>query len=479
MDTQQVQSYQEDPKPACLKKDYTLNLTLTQLNHDPQTLIMPSKPPKTESNPSPIPDTNPQKTSTLWRSIRRTVSKTDDDDDDDNDDDDDGASPSGSETPARKRRRTTSRSSQAEARLSSPDFETTVLHPRGVQIIPYKFRAKRTTAAQQFRVQRAPQEHKRRYYGQRPALQHSRIWANGGAATAHKLAQAYEAAQPWRLSARRYANLALRHFFSDELLQRNRAARRMFLCERVDEEPHQPDFYAAGAAESDWRSLPVLDAETQTLESNSLPFAFDLVPDSVYWLNMQTFPAPWAEMAERSTHVRDNRLLAPYLSVTYRYAAAEEAALARKHVACLAALCVYNRFELRAFAKRCRAAEPCWSETDVRLTRHYAITLVAHRYNVFVAEARVARGGEWRGVLVKWLDMGDLKLESSVEALVDWVNEIHRWGLTTYAAAVREDVEAQGVVETRTRSRPARGETRRERKEKWEEESEDPLALCS
>ena len=127
----------------------------------------------------------------------------------------------------------------AEASLDDDDFTQMVLHPRGIEYIG-RLSTRHTTAARHFRVPRPPSKHKRAHYQNRLRLKHSSVFLDGDAAITAHLAETYRTAYEWKLNPRRYANLALRHFFLEETMQRNHTKMRVILCERVDEESHAP-----------------------------------------------------------------------------------------------------------------------------------------------------------------------------------------------------------------------------------------------
>ncbi|KAL1642397.1 hypothetical protein SLS58_005471 [Diplodia intermedia] len=318
------------------------------------------------------------------------------------------------------------------ASIDDVDFEAAVLKPRGVVILQKHTELRYEYAFQHFGNDKAPQTGKAAHY-----LKHHdpeiEVFIDGGPDFEKSVAKDYKTADSWRLVERRFLNLSIKYFLRQQTMDMDHEKTGVFLPERWDEENIQPD------PVTDWNAFPIL-AE----DENTRPFSFNISPGAMYWLSLQAFRVKFTFIAINYVHIHEERALTPYMSVEYkRESRDDEPAGYRKglnQMACSSILSQYSRYKLRLRAMRMRPS-PMWTDADSLAIRHYGLTICGADYDVWLAEAQVSKTGEWLGSRIRRLQYGHLKEEECTNSLVDWVNEIHHWGLGKYSEWVREDVQ--------------------------------------
>lgn len=100
-------------------------------------------------------------------------------------------------------------------------------------------------------------------------------------------------------------------------------------------------------------------------------------------------------------------------------------------------MALYNRFKLREAAREARPN----MDQDSHI-RHYALTFVGSNFNFWVIKPHDSRADEqWHGCTMTRLAGADCTDVYGVRELVDWINEIHRWGVTAHGPSCERDVE--------------------------------------
>lgn len=191
---------------------------------------------------------------------------------------------------------------------------------------------------------------------------------------------------------------------------------------------------------STWTTPPTLASPStqRTSSSNAATsmatarplLAADLTPSISYLLWTGGFGSPAVQLAD-VVHVRYRHMCCPYLSAEVAAEASDAARLrARQVLAAVGAVALWNRWRLARW--RCVA--------ERRLIRHYAVVLAGVLYEVWVLRLRGGEGGEWAGCEMVRVAEGEVDDEEGLGGLMDWVNEIQRWGNTVYAQGCAEDV---------------------------------------
>ncbi|KAL1630726.1 hypothetical protein SLS54_000597 [Diplodia seriata] len=381
-----------------------------------------------------IPDSDPVTTDLLWSTITMASDPIDTP----------TANPTTATSSTAKSSKKSNKSTTKSASIDDVDFEHTVLRPRGVIILQKHTELLYENAFAHFGTEKAPTSHKAAHYlGKHdPEIE---VFLDGGSAFEKRIGIEYKTADSWRLVERRFSNLAIKYFLVQQLMDMDHDKNEIFLPERWDEESIQPD------PATDWNAFPILAEDNDTK-----PFGFSLFPGAMYWLSLQAFKTQWTSVAINYVHVHQGRAFAPYMSAEYKRDFREPGGHRKgvNQMACSAILSQYSRYKLRYRVMKARS-DITWTEEDSLAIRHYGLTICGAKFEVWLAEAQVSKTGEWLGSKVRRVDQGELKVEECVGNLVDWVNEIHHWGLGKYCEWVREDVEA--LAKKDKRELPARG----------------------
>lgn len=134
----------------------------------------------------------------------------------------------------------------------------------------------------------------------------------------------------------------------------------------------------------------------------------------------------------------NRRITSPYLTVEFKKDETEEIVAECKEAAA-SSLALYNRFCLREKALKVSGKIRTTRKTNV--LRHYGLTMKGSTYTVFVSEPRLTKDYMWAGCQMTKLCRGDLDIPASVRDFIDWMNEIHCWGLTIHGPKCEEDVK--------------------------------------
>ena len=133
--------------------------------------------------------------------------------------------------------------------------------------------------------------------------------------------------------------------------------------------------------------------------------------------------------------VRKDRILCPYLTIEFKK---DDSTLrkARNQVAVASALALYNRWKLKK--DRLDAVKKPWSERHEKVLKHYALTFAGRSYEFWCIEPTLNSQGGWIGCRMYRLVQNDCEWREGVGWFVNWINEIHRWGLTDGPSCERD-----------------------------------------
>ncbi|KAL9116464.1 MAG: hypothetical protein Q9187_007011, partial [Circinaria calcarea] len=183
-----------------------------------------------------------------------------------------------------------------------------------------------------------------------------------------------------------------------------------------------------------WQIPPVLEGRQGT------DWSFDLRPDCSYWLSLRAFnPRYRGGHLRNAAYVVNNRITCPYFTVEFKRDG-DGQSVAINQVAAAGSLALYNRYRLRNDALKASKRD-CNSDHTGPL-RHYALTFVGPLFDVWMLQvAPVGADGCWTGCTMRRLYGADCTDEYGVRDLVDWVNEIHRWGLSRHGPSCEQDIK--------------------------------------
>lgn len=100
-------------------------------------------------------------------------------------------------------------------------------------------------------------------------------------------------------------------------------------------------------------------------------------------------------------------------------------------------IALYNRWKLR----RTQVSE--WTAEHRRPLRHYGLTFAGSQWEVWCTTP--AAFDEWTGCCMRAVCRGDATVPADVVQLLQWINEIHFWGLTVHGKACKDDIYALAI----------------------------------
>lgn len=190
-----------------------------------------------------------------------------------------------------------------------------------------------------------------------------------------------------------------------------------------------------------WEAPPVLESQQQFLTNQQQlkSYNFDIRPDCAYWLSLQAFNEGYVSKIGRWAFVMKQRRTCPYLIIEFKRDDAESTS-AENQVAAAGSLALYNRFKLR---KACieQVAKPFTYDTlhDCRI---YGITFGGPFCTVWCIRPVLDEAtSQWQGCTMTSVWEGYCTVRSDVADLADWINEIHRWGLSVHGPLCENDIK--------------------------------------
>jgi hypothetical protein len=77
---------------------------------------------------------------------------------------------------------------------------------------------------------------------------------------------------------------------------------------------------------------------------------------------------------------------------------------------------------------------------DMANIRHYTLTFVGSGFVFWVIQPALS-DGRWDGCTMTRLTGADCTDEYGVRELMEWINEIHRWGILEHGSACEKDIK--------------------------------------
>ncbi|KAB5581202.1 hypothetical protein GE09DRAFT_1256523 [Coniochaeta sp. 2T2.1] len=179
------------------------------------------------------------------------------------------------------------------------------------------------------------------------------------------------------------------------------------------------------------RIPPILDISAVS----DAEWRWDIRPDCAYWLSLKGFNPRYRFQIQNCTFVRDY-ITCPYFTIEFKRDGQSEDVAVRQ-VAAAGSLALFNRWYLHSEARKAR---PSLAENLSNL-RHYALTYVDSKF-VFWVLRPTLNDGTWEGCTMTRLIGADCADEYGVRELIDWINEVHRWGILEHGPGCERDIKA-------------------------------------
>ncbi|KAI0401630.1 hypothetical protein F4802DRAFT_417388 [Xylaria palmicola] len=182
-----------------------------------------------------------------------------------------------------------------------------------------------------------------------------------------------------------------------------------------------------------WLPPPLLDGD----EADHVKWTWDVRPDCAYWLSLKGFNLSYKFKVRKCTLVLAHKYITcPYFTIEFK----KENTIgqvAESQVAAGGSLALFNRWRLYSEA---REANPALGE-DISNIKHYTLTFIGAVATIWILRP-IIDDGQWKGCVMANLAMADCVDKYEVMELIDWINEIHRWGLSEHAPRCQRDVKA-------------------------------------
>ena len=344
--------------------------------------------------------------------------------------------------------RTTTTSASRAIGPQHTRFRAFVLDPRGITLYDQKPKARPPET--HFGTKLPPDGN----YAADPLHSHTPIWVSVDASRAEVISRHYSFMEKMRLSEDQFATYAKQNFFKCEEWELNLPHDRLWRGERID------TFVNPAEPAERWCAPPLL----LTQQAAGDGYRWDVRPDCAYWLSNRGFNEDYAEAIPGCCFVYRGWTSNPYFTVEFKKNDWKPG-VAATQLLTAAAIALYNRYELRAQAKD--------DVAGAAGLRHYGVTFEGSQFVVYVvmptpatndslasidvdalrpriwpAEASRSAGGaemhtsSWHGCGMRRLAQGDCTVPRDVQRLANWINEIHRWGITKYAQSVQRDIKS-------------------------------------
>ena len=305
------------------------------------------------------------------------------------------------------------------------EFETEVLAPRG---ITREFEPS-VRAEAHFNVDK-PKGNRSAYYSQSRGAVASPLWLEVDDSTVQTLMRVYACYESENLCEAEYASYAKETLFKMDPFAIVPGEARQWRARRMIElvaQPHPADF---------WHVPPIVQDAS---EPSVAVYGFDIRPDCSYWLSVQAFNPSYVNQIREWCFVMKRKMTCPYLTIEFKKDDALKYA-AENQVATAGSMALYNRFCLKQECNK--RARTTWTKEQLKNIKHYGVTMNGASYHIWCLEPKVTPSFEWVGINMTRVCQGHCASESKdVENLLDWINEIHCWGLTVHGPECQNDVK--------------------------------------
>jgi hypothetical protein len=313
-----------------------------------------------------------------------------------------------------------------------------VLAPRGIHIDQKNVYV---TAFHHFETTPPPEDTPRSlHYKSQEDLSQTTLWLDGTADFIDDLKNEYTVLTFHQNPEAEFADVGQQSLLLKEPRRMNRNTGGKFVPERCLQERLKP----SGEL---WLEPPITQPDKPTRS-----YTFDIRPDCSYWVSLAGFKSQWRHTVESivSIHREKQGLLCPYLTVEFK----KDASTMDKaidQVATAGSLTLYNRYFLRK--QHLDKIGEGYTEKKWRDVRHYGLTFEGSKFKIWCIEPTIDYAdGTWHGCRMEKLSAGDCTAdEAAIENLINWINEVHAWGLGVHGPACMFDVK---VVLLRSKGAP-------------------------
>ncbi|KAL1637627.1 hypothetical protein SLS58_009230 [Diplodia intermedia] len=307
------------------------------------------------------------------------------------------------------------------ARISSSGFGDRVLTPRGITITYPKTAVSPFT---HFGTDLPPPDARLAFYRSKPSLQDTNVWLDGEKPSIEELLEEYHILRIYEDNESEYSHYAMEALLKRERRRSQRAQSRPWRCERKLEYTTKPGHL--------WEKPPLL------VDDPDSDYNFHIRPDCSYWISLEAFSSEYSEDVQNFVHVGQHRFLCPYFSVEFKKNEKTESQ-AEFQVAAASAIALYNRYRLKCDRIGHTASE--WTSEHTAALRHYGLVMAGRSYKFFCITAELDGRHSWKGCRMERLFQSTFDRPQAMPRFVNWINEIHLWGLTVHGPGCEDDIK--------------------------------------
>ncbi|KAF8847389.1 hypothetical protein BDZ45DRAFT_607536 [Acephala macrosclerotiorum] len=334
--------------------------------------------------------------------------------------------------PASSRTSVASSARTAGITIDNPAFRDTILLPRRISIDKTPLSR---PAFQHFRTSPPTR------YQDIPGLTSTTVFLEGNDRFKMNIVDQYKEMKDWGLCEAEYAQYAMEHLLKSEVRDPDAAPSRAWRTKRMIQLVAKPEWL--------WSAPPILDTPP------TKDYNFDVRPDASYWIPIDVFNERYQNLVEELAFVKYGKILCPYLSIEFKKDDSKDEK-AESQIAVAASIALYNRYKLKE--QRLRQKNKSWTEKHLANVRHYGITFRAEAFTVWCIrpnkplDIKNDETETWTGCVMESVHKNRCNALVGVQNLMEWINEIHRWGLTVHEDSCQRDVqhciEADEIVRT-------------------------------
>lgn len=269
------------------------------------------------------------------------------------------------------------------------------------------------------------------FYKQLQRCSDTAIWLDGGDGFENDVVREYRYMTANGLCEAEFATYAKETLLKRDARSLDDPLNRLWMTERMVELVAKPE-----GKSTRWNEPPQLDHNIQCK-----PYRYDIRPDCSYWLSLQAFNPEYKNQVREWVYVMNKRITCPYFTVEFkRDESSIDAAI--NQVATASALALYNRHQLKQERRAIWGQQ--WTKDDIDSVRHYGLTFTGDSYTFWCTTPKTdpSNNHSWLGCTMRRVYQSDCSFKQGVKFFVDWVNEIHRWGLTMHGPACEDDVKS-------------------------------------
>ena len=308
------------------------------------------------------------------------------------------------------------------------NFEDRILAPRGIT-----FRTEPSIKAYKHFEVEEPVGSRFQYYTKERGATDSSLWLEDDDAFVEEITAEYNCMVQSNFCEAEFAGYATGEILKRERRNLDLTSKRCWRTERTLQLVAKPVLKKVSV----WLPPPVISNDF--IDKDHTNYEFDLRPDCMYWLSLQAFSHEYMVHVQEIVLVVKKRIVSPYLTVEFKKDDVGEQS-AVNQVAAAASLTLYNRFLLRkrAMATLVRS----WNMQQVEVIKHYGLTFMGSEFDVWCVKPVLTEDYEWAGCEMIRVYHGDCTYQFSVRELINWLNEIHCWGLTVHGPKCEKDIKS-------------------------------------